>query len=1320
MMNNEHDSAVSDRQSEKILSQSQGFHGLIIIAIALVAVIVASWFVINYLENNTRKDIASKLRSDLASTSQGMSDWINDLVSVVKIWSTSDELTDLTAKLIEVKDDREALLSSSYLKRLREIYNRSYRSMGYLGFFLITPDGVSIASSRDSNVGTVNLMIRRNEFFNKVFSGKPGFTLPMISDVPLPDKNGNLVDNYPTMFVASPIINSSGQVIAMLTLRVNPTERFTHQAQIGNFGDSGESYAYDADGVMMTESRFEDQLRNAGLIKPGQQSILSLSVRDPGGDLLHGFIPSVAREDQPLTFDVRQALEGKTGIDLDGFRDYRGVDVIGAWTWLENLGFGLTTKIDRDEAYSSFRHTRATIIIVLLITVGIFLGLSIQLVRSRERVINLASNAIADEEKISAVIDSAIDGVITTKSDGEIEIFNPAAQVMFGYTTEEISNKNVNVLIPVLDNIRHDGYIKQFVQTGSKNIIGKKLEAEGHKKDGTLFPVELAINEFHYGDELKYVGIVRDLTRRKLAEVKLRESQRYLNEVLNAATQVAIIATDQEGTITVWNTGAETMLGYAAEETVGKVTPAIIHLESEVVERGNILSQQLGYPVQGFDVFVARAKLGEYEKSEWTYVKKDQTQIKVDLIVTAVHNSNGDIAGYLGVAIDITDRKQAERLLKKAKQEADNANQAKSEFLAQMSHEIRTPINIVIGMAELIMDTRLNPEQANYLGMIRESANSLLQIINDILDFSKIEAGKLEIEAVEFRLRDNLCASLHSMALQAQKKGLEMACQIHPDVPDGLVGDAGRLRQILINLASNAIKFTEEGEILVHVELVSSSDKEVTLKFSVRDTGIGIEPEKQGKIFGAFEQSDSFTTRKYGGTGLGLAISTKLVNLMDGKIWLESEPGKGSNFQFTVKLGIDTDSRGREFPEEIKELEELRVLLVVGKIFASHVLEEMLTSWMMVTTNVSSEKEALSQMEEKQNTEKPYQLIIIDADLLETDGFLLAEKIKQNDKWSTTPVIMLTQSIRPNDVPRCVKLGIETYTNKPVMESDLMNTIFKAMGLFTIDNQAIDQSTGTGTIEFDRQLNILVADDNLGNQLLVERLLDKWGHRSVVVDDGTEVLDVLDKEEFDLILMDINMPEMNGFVTTSIIRKKENELSQPRIPIIALTAHALKGDRENCLKAGMDAYVSKPIQRNILKETIKKVTSLPESDVPEIVGGNNKDIFDRDAYIERLEGDTELTAELVKMFLLESPKLVADLKDTVLGRDSSQIEHRAHEIKGWVGNLSADKCFKTAQSLESMGNSGNLDRVDELYEILVTEIDNLKKELNKFLEEQKS
>ena len=380
----------------------------------------------------------------------------------------------------------------------------------------------------------------------------------------------------------------------------------------------------------------------------------------------------------------------------------------------------------------------------------------------------------------------------------------------------------------------------------------------------------------------------------------------------------------------------------------------------------------------------------------------------------------------------------------------------------------------------------------------------------------------------------------------------------------------------------------------------------------------------------------------------------------------------------------------------------------------------MLISWNMTPTPVGSAEQALRSMEQEQHGDKPYQLIIIDVDLQKPDGFTLAEKIKQNDQWIDTPIIMLIQSIRPNDVSRCLKLGIETYTNKPVMESNLMNTILKAMGLFTIDKQSAEKSTESGTYEFERKLNILVADDNLGNQLLVERLLDKWGHRSVVVDNGREVLDALEKENFDLILMDVNMPEMNGFVTTSTIRERESKLSQPRIPIIALTAHALKGDRENCLKAGMDAYVSKPIQRNVLKEAIRNMTGSSGANIPLTISKNNKDVFDSDAYIERLEGDTELINEIADMFLQESPSLVTGLGKVVSDHDPSAIEHHAHEIKGWVGNLSASRCFEIAQTMENMGHSGNLEGIEELYNTITNEIENLNKELKLFIEKYRT
>jgi polar amino acid transport system substrate-binding protein len=1291
---NKIDNMVKHESVKDSLPES-GLTGIKIIAVCLAVVICADWFMLNHIEKTTRSDVSDNLNSLLNSTAYGMSEWIDDFVSVVEIWSESEQIKEITRNQIELAGDRQALLESPYLAHLRKIYDDAYRPQGYLGFFLVLPDGLSIASSRDSNVGIKNLMFEREAFFKKVFSGQSGFTLPMVSDVPLPDKNGNLVDGYPTMFIAAPVRNDDGRVIAMLTLRIDPTKSFTQHAHIGNFGETGETYAFSEDGTLITESRFENQLNEAGLVIPPQKSILYLQLREPRGNILDGYIPEEVRKDQPLTLDVRLAIDENAGVCMDGFADYRGVEVVGAWRWLDDLGFGITTKIDKDEAFSSYSSTRITILSVLIAAVGIFLFFSIFLLRSRNKIAGIAKKAFEDEEKLAAVINAAIDGVISINSKGEVELFNPAAETIFGYSAEEMIGRPVSSLIPSPDALRHGDYINEYIKSGKKNIIGKKVESEARRKDGSSFPIELSINELILGDELKFVGIIRDLSRRKQAEEQL---QAFFNLSLD---MLCIAGFD--GFFKQVNPAFEKTLGYSQEELLEPTFFDFIHPDDQEAAM-TILQQLIGGGVTNNLQLRFKTKSGDWRWLSWT-------------AVSIPRNSR-----IYATARDITDDKKVAEQLAVAKQKAEEASVAKSEFLAQMSHEIRTPINIVIGMSELILDTKMDREQQNYLKMITESANSLLQIINDILDFSKIEAGKLEIETIDFSLRDSLTGTIHTLALAAQTKGLEIAWHVPSDVPDKLIGDPGRIRQVVTNLVSNAIKFTESGEVLLNVVKMNDTDLETTLRFSVKDTGIGIPPEKQQRIFEAFEQSDSFTTRKYGGTGLGLSISSRLIQLMGGNIWLESEPGKGSTFHFSINLKKNLDANGSFLKDEIKQLDNMNVLLAADKGFTRHVLEEILESWDMNPVPVESAEKTLEYLGNVESVDDTVHLIIIDSDLSVKDGFELAKELKENENWKSIPMIMLTLPVRSNDVPKCLKLGIKTYTNKPVSESELMNTVLEAMGLFTIGSDGGEQGQDTGNDWKGRSMKILVADDNLGNQLLVERLLDKWGHKSVVVENGKKALDAMKNDKFDLILMDVNMPEMNGFLATSVIRKREKEQELERIPIIALTAHALKGDRERCLKAGMDGYVSKPIQRNLLKEAINSVMSLTDEDIEEVresVSGDNKDIFDGDEYVDRLEGETELIIEMVEMFLQEHDRLIDELGKTIENGNTSQVEHKAHELKGWVGNLSAGRCHKTAQTIENKGNSGDLDGVEEMFDVLKDEVDKLVNELNKFIKEQK-
>ena len=788
------------------------------------------------------------------------------------------------------------------------------------------------------------------------------------------------------------------------------------------------------------------------------------------------------------------------------------------------------------------------------------------------------------------------------------------------------------------------------------------------------------------------------INQRKMAEVALRAGEERYRRIVES-TPDGYYEVDINGNYSYFNDSMCDLLGYSRVEMTGMNHRAYLDDEN---------SQKLLNAIN--QVYRTRESV---KALDFTFKRRDGSPRHAESSITLITDERGEPTGFGGFLRDITERRQAQALAQ-AKMAAETANREKSRFLANMSHEIRTPLNSIIGLIELMLETDLRPDQREDLDVVISSAYALLSLINNLLDFSKIEADKFELESAPFDLRDFMKDTLRMMGMRTQTKGLELAYRVATDVPDRLVGDPDRLRQILLNLIENAVKFTEEGEVVVNVATGQYSGNQADLRFSVEDTGIGIPREKQEDVFSAFKQVDAKTTNQYGGTGLGLAVSSQLVRLMGGELTVKSEPGQGSRFEFAAAFKCLKAEAVKPQEAAADDLQGIRALVVDDNATSRRLTKEMLDSWRLETQFASNAEEARQILLGDGHVD----LVLIDSDMPGSNGFSLARWIKDQQIKDLRVAMMLTFPHLKRKA-EFGELGVKASVIKPLNPSELLNLLLVALDKKKIDTEkARPQKRPDAKSKAPRRsLKILVAEDTPFNQTFILRLLEKNGSHPILVENGRQALEAFNPDTFDVVLMDVQMPEMDGFEATREIRKREaGSGSHGHMPIIAMTAYATEGDRERCLEAGMDDYVSKPISASKLFHAIEAlVPPAPEEKASESAGtpadGQKPVSLNADGLIRAFENDQHLFQELVEIFLSDSPQMLDNLRDSLKSADAKTFKRTAHSLKGMLRNFQAESAAETAFELEQIGEQGKLDDADQIVDHLASQLDDVAQKL---------
>jgi PAS domain S-box-containing protein len=1386
----------------------------IAVAFFLAIVIVVAWYSLEVVNERMRKDIGNRMRIINNSVHQSLQIWMEGRKTLALDMAHDPELLDYTRQLLTLPRNAEALLSNPALQELRGLMEERLERINAEGIYIIAPDRINIASMRDEDIGTESLISIENPgAIDRAFSGETVFIPPNKSDIPLRNETDESFERASAMFLAAPLRNQDDDIGAVVALRLNPAQVLTPITSTGRSGKSGETYAIDSQGYLLSESRF--QLSLTDLLVPGPYG---LRITDPGGNLEVGFIPQTPRSEWPLTLMAGDVIGGGVGLDVHGYRDYRGAPVIGAWAWSNDLGIGLATEIDVDEALEAYFTLRNLVIGVLGLTALLAIFVSGFIVwlgdKSKARLERLVDQRTRELNKLAQAVEQSPMNVVITNHDGVIEHVNSAFVSTTGYLPEEVVGQNPRIL----QSGESDEPVYSELWETILNGEVWKGELLNRKKNGDLYwgGISIAPVTDDKGKVTHFVAMTEDITEGKRAKAQLSASMERFRILFEAAADAYLIF-DGEA-FTACNQAAADLLGYPSRDELlrcrpGELSPPIqpdgsssaekadafianafeqgvqrfdwVHCrkgggevpveviltpidqdgrrvllvvwhdlmerkkaeqelkeatreaearhqellrlvqglplptglfkpDGEIIVFNKAFTALLGYTVDDlpsveahWDLFFPNPGYRKHVKKEWEARVQRSAGTghpiePMDLLITTKSGEVCDLqvhtvqVGSLAATmwVDFTEIKQAEEALRQAKEAADEANQAKSDFLANMSHEIRTPMNAIIGMSHLALQTQLDPKQKNYIEKVNRAAESLLGIINDILDFSKIEAGKLDMETVDFRLEDVLDNLANLVGMKAESKGLELLFSASIDVPTALIGDPLRLGQVIVNLGNNAVKFTEKGEIVIGVEELSRTEDDIELHFWVRDSGIGMTPKQQSKLFHSFSQADTSTTRKYGGSGLGLAISKQLVEMMGGKIWVESEAGVGSTFHFNAHLGLQKNPAAhRAFRAE--ELKGLRVLVVDDNASAREILATMARSFGLKVDAATDGKQALARIEDAEKKTIPYDLVLMDWQMPVMNGVEAVERLQEEHLNDTPSVIMVTAYGREEALSAAERQGavIRSVLTKPITPSTLLEAVGGVLGK-GVEVGGIGtkrQNTGRDAMNKLAGAKVLLVEDNEMNQELALELFRQAGIAVTLADNGQKALDVLkETRDFDGILMDCQMPVMDGYEATRAIRR---DPGLRQIPIIAMTANAMVGDKEKVLACGMVDHIPKPLNVDAMFTTMAEWIEPANPMDPEKIGAGGTTVPATEALPDLPGIDTEAGMATTMQNLKLYTKLLNKFRDSQgdfasqfararQDQDPHAATRAAHTLKGTAGNIGAKGIQAAAAELE--------------------------------------